>query len=388
MAKSPVLLRWKAQNTFGWGVAGLNIFCHWAVSGDVAPHMLWPISDADMQAIEPMRRALIASQVAQSNALAARLAASPAAALTLKIPVVHAIGNGYGSGQTKQITGSRNIGRIVFEETRLDDRPRPITGCDILVCASEWNASLLRAKLDVPVEVIHEGVDPSLFHPAPKSGMIDAGRFYIFSGGKIEFRKAQDLVIKAFKVFSERHADAVLVTAWHSPLLTGKGYRGTLSAPIEVGADNLLNFRKWVADNGVDPAKMIDIGPVPNQLMPQILREMDCALLPSRAEGGTNIVAMEAMACGLPVILGNNTGLRDLIDGANCVPLNRQGEVKHPTDRGADGWGESDIEEMVGALEDLYQSPERRRQIGAAASASMRDWTWARHAAALARVVV
>jgi hypothetical protein len=42
--------------------------------------------------------------------------------------------------------------------------------------------------------------------------------------------------------------------------------------------------------------------------MPQILREIDVAVVPNRFEGGTNLVAMECMACGMPVILSANTG--------------------------------------------------------------------------------
>jgi hypothetical protein len=38
----------------------------------------------------------------------------------------------------------------------------------------------------------------------------------VFSGGKLEHRKGQDLVIRAFVRFVQRHPDAVLVTAWGS----------------------------------------------------------------------------------------------------------------------------------------------------------------------------
>jgi glycosyltransferase involved in cell wall biosynthesis len=48
--------------------------------------------------------------------------------------------------------------------------------------------------------------------------------------------------------------------------------------------------------------------------MPSVLQEMNVAVFPNRAEGGTNLVAMECMACGLPVILSGNTGHLDLIE--------------------------------------------------------------------------
>ena len=39
-------------------------------------------------------------------------------------------------------------------------------------------------------------------------------KFVIFSGGKFEYRKGQDIVIRAVKVMQERHQDVVLINAW------------------------------------------------------------------------------------------------------------------------------------------------------------------------------
>ena len=383
----PVLMAWSFSNRMGWGVAGLNIFCHWAVSQDIRPRMLFPISKDNLLALGPLRRMQIAEQVADSNALAKRLEVARSGAVSLNIPVVFALGNR--KDAQSRIRGTKNVGRMVVEETRLEDWPDEIKRYDVVVCASEWNAELIRTRFQCQAVLIHEGIDPSLFHPAPKSEILDPGRFYVFTGGKIEFRKAQDLVLLAFKTFSEKYDDAVLVTAWHSPWPHyAAGFKGRLSVPIEIGADNQLAVKKWVADNGIDPARVVDLGPVPNQMMPQVLQEMDCALQPSRAEGGTNFVAMEAMACGLPVIVANNTGVKDVIRGSNCIALTRQTAVNHPEDRGSEGWGESDVDEIIAALEALYHSRETRRDVGAAAAEFMRHRTWAGHAAELGRVVL
>jgi glycosyltransferase involved in cell wall biosynthesis len=385
---TPVLMAWQASNTFGWGIVALNIFCHWAVSRNIRPYMKRPISEGDLLALGPLRRLQIAERVAQSNAFAERLASTQSDAVSLDIPVIHALGNRDTGGRSR-VSGTRNIGRMIFQETLLEDWPEEIKRYDAVVCACAWNADLLRARFGCEPVLIHEGVDPSLFHPAPKSGIVDPNRFYIFTGGKVEFIKAQDLTLLAFRIFAARHDDAVLVTAWHSPFTHyASGFRGKLAAAIEIGADKRPAVKKWVADNGIDPEKVIDIGPMPNQMMPHVLREMDCALAPSRAEGATNLVAMEAMACGLPVIVACNTGVKDIVDGSNCIPLMQQGAVEHPNDRGSEGWGESDVDEIVTALETLYQSSERRQEIGAAAAEFMRERTWARHAEHLGRVVL
>ena len=385
---TPVLMAWKATNTFGWGIVGLNLFCHWGVSGRIKPRMSAPISEGDLLALGPLRRHLLAEEVAESNALAQRLASAGSRAVSLNIPVIHSLGNRIDRTRAS-FRGTRNIGRMVFEETRLEDWPEEIKRYDVVVCASAWNADLLQARFGCAPVLIHEGVDPSLFHPGPASGLADPNRFYIFTGGKVEFRKAQDLVLLAFKIFAEKHDDALLITAWQSPFAHySVGFQGRLAAPIEIADGHQLAVKKWVADNGIDPAKVIDVGPMPNQMIPFILREMHCALQPSRAEGCTNLVAMEAMACGIPVIVADNTGVKDLIAGSNCVALVQQGPVVHPEDRGTEGWGESDVDEIVAALESLYQSPEMRRGVGTAGAEFMRPRTWAKHADELARVVL
>ena len=38
----------------------------------------------------------------------------------------------------------------------------------------------------------------------------------IFSGGKLELRKGQDLVVAAFKIFHARHPDALLISSWQN----------------------------------------------------------------------------------------------------------------------------------------------------------------------------
>jgi glycosyltransferase involved in cell wall biosynthesis len=121
-----------------------------------------------------------------------------------------------------------------------------------------------------------------------------------------------------------------------------------------------LDLGRWATENGINPRQFIALPMVPNHMMPAVLREMDCALQVSRCEAGTNLPAKEAMACGVPVILANNTGMRDLIDGDNCVPLTTQDPLNGKPGIGTDGWGE-----IVDALENLYTDTQMRKRIGA-----------------------
>jgi glycosyltransferase involved in cell wall biosynthesis len=382
-----ILLSWQASNTFGWGVVGLNIFYQWAMSDDVQPLMGQPIRDVVLSETDPARVDRFCVFVVHSNQFAAQLAESAAAGpVKVDMPVVRSLGNGFTTRFAAR--GPRNIGRPVFEDTDIEAALPRLDGYDAIVCASSWNADLLRGRVNAPVLVIPEAVDHALFHPATKLGLLSPDRFYIFTGGKIEYRKGQDLVLAAFREFSRRHDDAVLVTAWRSPWpQIADGFQGRLEAPARLRADGEIDIVRWVADNGVDPAKVIDLGQLPNQLLPKFLREVDCALQPSRAEAATNMMAMEAMACGIPTILAANTGVADLITADNCIALERQSPVGAGSPS-HDGWGESDVEEILEALERLYISTDLRRAVGQAGSAFMRGRTWERHAATLKAVAL
>jgi glycosyltransferase involved in cell wall biosynthesis len=123
---------------------------------------------------------------------------------------------------------------------------------------------------------------------------------------------------------------------------------------------------------------------VPNAQMPRVLREMDVALFPNRAEGGTNLVAMECMACGIPTILSANTGHLDLIQDGNCFPLVRQGRVPDP---GCQDWGESDIEEIVESLETVYRERPEAQARGRRGAEIMAELTWARQSDTFAALI-
>jgi glycosyltransferase involved in cell wall biosynthesis len=384
--RTPVLLDWQASNTFAWGIAGLNTFMAWANDRDLQPLMGAPITEHSLAGCAPELGRALEKAIAESNQFQPDLARFRAAATRIEIPVVKVFGNGL--NDPGGVIGTPSIARCVFEDTRLEKLDDKLANYDVVLCVSRWNAELLEAKTPKRVEVIHEGVDNTLFRPRPRQGLLDQSKFYIFSGGKVEYRKGHDLVLLAFKEFSRRHDDAVLVTAWHSPWPEySMGFRGKLNAPLELAADGTIDVEKWVVSNEINPSKVIEIKQIPNQLMPRVMCEMDCAVFPSRAEAGTNFSAKEAMACGIPVILPVNTGMRDLIDDDNCIPLTKQEPIH---DCGTEQWGESDVEEIVQALEQLYADTSYRHKLGQAGAAWIlaHGRTWANHARQLKSLIM
>ena len=382
-----VMLRWQAGTLSGWGLLGLNLFEQWASDPDIQPLMGVPLALRDFPGTSPLRFVTMQNEMIRSNRFIEGLRTGEAGLRDQSVLVIDGFGDNLCpiAPQPAQM-GIRNIARCIFEQLRINST-QPIAQYDVVLCASNWAAQFLQSVTEKPVTMIHEGIDHSLFFPGPRSGVMDPECFYVFSGGKIEYRKAQDLVVAAFREFSARHDDAVLVTAWNSPWPPewSAGLQGSLRAPLRLNENGQLLIREWVEANGIKSHQFIELPLTANSLMPAVLREMDCALQVSRCEACTSLPAMEAMACGVPVILPNNTGMKDLISEDNCVPLNSQGRVRGPSDLYTSGWGESHVDEIVAALELMYMDTERRKRIGARGAQWMLEHrrTWRDHAADL-----
>jgi glycosyltransferase involved in cell wall biosynthesis len=244
------------------------------------------------------------------------------------------------------------------------------------MAVSRWNAEILR-HIRPDVHYCPLGVDTKLFSPGPRDHRFGKGRFVVFSGGKAEYRKGQDLVLAAFKPFQQRHPDAVLVVAWHNLWpATAEGLAhsayGTGGPPLR--PDGTLGFAEWAARFGIPATNFVDLGQISNRETGALLRAAHVALFPNRAEGGTNMVAMECLAAGVPTILSNNSGHRDLIAEIPCFALDQQRPIGGT---GLGGWAESSVDEIVATLEKCYESRDMARDTGrAAAKVMQQSWGW------------
>jgi len=388
-----VVLGWPISSLHGWGVYGLNLALQWAGDPDIALATACESVGID---IDPQQARALAPFIVRSvelqNGLQKYANGQASVGTTflsglnerfLLSPCMHNV----------MVMGNPTVGVIFFENEVLPDAvERANTYFPCIVTGSFWNEAVLRACGVKSVRTVHQGFDPALFHPGPKSTPLP-DRFLIFSGGKAEYRKAQDLVLAAFEIFSERHPEAVLVTAWYNHWPDGirsLDWSGLLpSVPLHK-TTNQIDVAGWAAANGIAADRVLDLGAVPNPKMPAILREMDVALFPNRAEGGTNLVAMEAMGCGLPVILSRNTGHVDLISSDNCYPLDDQG----PAARGfagidgVPGWGESRIDEIVARLEQVFTDRAEARRRGQRAAEFMARLTWQETARKMKEIVM
>lgn len=387
MAAQQLGILWPAGSFSGWGVYGLQILYELLRKGDIAP---LPFHNLDAVAPPPLLADLVESVRGNYRAVAQTLATHPEAAVTFRFPILHALGNKLvPSALAARVHGSPDYGLVFLEDTAIDEATRT-RGRRFrrLVAGSTWNAQVLAAAgfNDVPVSI--QGIDPTIFHPAPRTGLL-GNRFVVFSGGKFEYRKGQDLVVAAFRRFRQRHPEALLAAAWFNPwpelVATMAASPWIEGLPAVEG--KVVHLSQWLIANGLPRESFVVLNGVPNALMGQVMREADVALFPNRCEGGTNLVAMECLAAGIPTILSANTGHLDLIAAAPCLTLERQGPVG-AKECGTQGWGESDLDEMVEALESAYQQREAVQATGMRAAQVMRErFTWSTRIDAMLRAL-
>ncbi len=345
-ARTCVSFGWPVGGPIGWGVVGLGMAVELIRRDDCDVVFAAPPNHAGLED-QPLARALLDE--------ALRTGAGDIAECACLYP----LGNRCAQAAPQLDPEARlRVGLPVIEDTALrNDDLAVLQGLDVLLTPTAWCRDvLLRAGLS-NVRVLEQGVDPALFHPARQSPAFP-GRFVVFSGGKLEYRKGQDIVVAAFREFVARHPEALLLTAWHNPwpqTLLGIETAGHVVGRPEIGPSRALLLTDWLEENGIPRTAVVDLGPMPYTAGPMALRGADVAVFPNRCEAATNLVAMEAMACGVPTVLSANTGHLDLVDEAHCYPLRQQGAVAPvPVFAGYDGWGESSVAELVEQLERVY----------------------------------
>jgi glycosyltransferase involved in cell wall biosynthesis len=373
--RRPVLFRWAVSSFTGWGIVGLNLALHLAADRRFAPIGAEPWGSV---VLDPIRNDRLASVRDASHAFCDAIG-DTTEDVSVNAPLLHTLDADLQAGADRAINGSVDIGVVVMTDTDITPAGRQRgQQYPSLLTASTWNAEVLCGAGLNHVTTVLQGVDLALFHPAPSSGLL-ADRFVIFSGGKLEFRKGQDLVMAAFQRFHARHPEAFLLTAWHSPW---PNLAKEFPIPPPARPDGMVDVTGWAVAHGLPPTAVMDVGAVPNIAMPHVLREADIALFANRAEGGTNLVAMETMACGVPTILSANTGHLDLLPGDGALALRRQRPVVRKG-LGTAGWGESDVEEMLEALETLWRDRAQAKALGQRGAAAMTRMSWQHHVAAL-----
>lgn len=349
-----VILDWPCGPPTGWGQYGMHFALAMHATGCAIPVLERP---PELRGHAPTTAALLAGFPRTVPAWH-------------RGPVVRAVSMGR---NVKPATSPRDVALLVFEDTAWND-----ASLDILrtyrkvIVGSTWNREVLFGHGFDGAVIGLQGYDAATFRPAPRLRPANDGRFLVFSGGKLEFRKGQDIVIEAFKRLRKTHPEAVLVTNWWNAWPTTT--RGMSAMGYVSEYDPNITLTEWAVANGIPATAFLDCGVMMPAHAAQVMRECDVAVFPNRAEGAINMVACEAIGCGVPTALSPNTGHLDLAPDAN-IPEHAPVEVTAVGYQGTEGWGETSAaglaDWMARAAEGAYEpkTPFRVRSWAVAAPA-------------------
>ena len=375
---SPLAITWVLATISGYGMYGLQIALqHLRRGGET----LILTRNPALVELPPLQKIKLVPAFALAAKIASVLDQNPKELLSFKHAVLHGCSSDFSGfpGQDR-IWGEPNVACCAIEHLGCTQHGRDIAkNYDMFIAISKWNADYLKS-LDVgPVHLCYQGIDPTIFHPAPRTGFY-GDRFVIFSGGKFEFRKGQDIVIAAYKRFRAKHPEALLVTCWQNlNQITAAPFAlaGHIDTIPAMAPNYGMEMTPWLLQQGLPPDSFIDLPFTHNLLMPWVLRECDVAVFPNRCEGGTNLVAMEAMACGVPTFVSYNTGQKDLVDLIGCGAFKSQKAVKQDPFLGAvQDWGETEVDEVVEAMERVYTSKKEAAAQALKLAGTMSAWEW------------
>jgi glycosyltransferase involved in cell wall biosynthesis len=272
------------------------------------------------------------------------------------------------------VRGTRNFAYTFFEFA-LEPNAASNAACfEVVFCGSTWCLERMRDRGILNGKVLVQGVDHSVFHPTAAQERV-GGELRIFSGGKFEYRKGQDVVIAAFREILGRFPRARLVCAWHNlwpALIEGVKRSPHVVVPEGRFESQIQLFREMLLQNGI-PETNFEILPLLDQAaLADVMRSTDLGVFPNRCEGGTNLVLMEYMACGRPAVVTASTGHADVVAAEHALML--------PAHITPEFWDEPDVAEVAEAMSRLGESAALREKLGAAGAEAMRTWTWERAA--------
>lgn len=248
---------------------------------------------------------------------------------------------------------------------------------EVAVCGSTWATEQMKIAVDgnIPVFTAIQGVDRDIFKPLENPAH---DQFTIWSAGKWEYRKSQDVVIRAVSVMMDRHKDVKLMASWANPWP---------SSMATMAQSKLIKFNGDILQSCFDYLDMdrVEVIPAnePHGESVKHINKCNVGIFVNRCEAGTNLPLMEAMSCGLPVIATTEHGHADVTGGL------RNSSYAVPSkniriDRGGmpvAEWYEPDLDATVNALESTYQGwktcPQDYIQWGTYNRRAMSYFSWA-----------
>ena len=150
------------------------------------------------------------------------------------------------------------------------------------------------------IEVVPPGVDHSVFFPADAAVAKDRlgldGRRMLLFAGRIQPLKGVGMAVRCLAELATRTRCCSWSAARAAPTAT-RSWPGCATLAHELGVAANVHF----------------VPPQPHTRLADFYRAADVCIVPSRAES-FGLVALEAAACGTPVVAASVGGLRSLVD--------------------------------------------------------------------------
>jgi D-inositol-3-phosphate glycosyltransferase len=183
---------------------------------------------------------------------------------------------------------------------RIDGERIVARGVDRVICASQGEKEMLGALYGVPasrISVVPCGVDTDVFRPLDKASVrrrlgLPAKEHVVLFVGRIEPLKGIDVLLRAASHLDGRFR--VLVIGGDGKDLARKRELSALAAELRI----------------VDKVTLLDA--VPHDDLPLYYNAADICVVPSYYES-FGLVAVEAMACGVPVVASRVGGLKETV---------------------------------------------------------------------------
>ena len=252
---------------------------------------------------------------------------------------------------------------------------KPLADVDEIWVYSEYvrrvyvDAGILPEK----VKVVPLGINPKRFHPqaAPMPLPTQKSFKFLFVGGTIH-RKGPDLLLRAYLQTFTAEDDVCLVI---------KDFGGQ-----HVYAGQTLEAEIKAAQAQPNTPEIVYLNSeLPDELLPGLYTACDCLVHPYRGEG-FGLPVLEAMACGLPVIVTGGGATDDFatdefayrIAAVRKTIENQVGDLKLVKR----GWLlEPDLTTLSERMRWVLANRDAARTKGLAASEHVRrNWTWERAA--------
>lgn len=223
--------------------------------------------------------------------------------------------------------------------------------------------TFLGSGLKVPIYVMPLGVNPGYFNPKIRA-FRPAERYTFLSVFEWGERKAPDVLLRAYhRAFSSRDDVLLLLKITNT----------------DPGVDVQRQIKAMGLPQDSPPVAILYNEELPMHQMGSLYRSADCFLLTTRGEGW-GLPILEAMACGLPVIVTNWSAHTDFVTEEVAYPLQVSklvpAKAKCPYYEGF-RWAEPSEEHLVHLMRHVYENPKEGVEKGVRASdLVLGNWTW------------